>query len=222
MGSVPLCCAGARRHLERPSSCAWRSLARLPWLSAGAVVPHGSRTSDQHASGDHGAPPEHAATLPGGHARPCAQGRLDPAEGPPARRAAQRQTQPRQALHGDACDELRPDRYPARRQARAAHGGVVCILSARGFYNDLTFHRVAAGFVIQGGDPDGDGSGGPGYTVVEPPPRNLNYTLGTVAMAKTGTEPAGASGSQFFIVTAKRRCPPSTRWSAKSSAVSPA
>ena len=74
-------------------------------------------------------------------------------------------------------------------------------LVKRGFYNDLTFHRIAAGFVIQGGDPNGDGSGGPGYMVVEPPPSNLRYTLGTVAMAKTGTDPAGASGSQFFIIT---------------------
>jgi cyclophilin family peptidyl-prolyl cis-trans isomerase len=75
-------------------------------------------------------------------------------------------------------------------------------LVRRGFYNDLTFHRVAAGFVIQGGDPNGDGSGGPGYTIVEPPPTNTRYTLGTVAMAKTATDPSGASGSQFFIVTA--------------------
>ncbi len=74
-------------------------------------------------------------------------------------------------------------------------------LVKRGFYNDLTFHRVAANFVIQGGDPNGDGSGGPGYTVVERPPANSRYTRGTVAMAKTGTDPAGASGSQFFIVT---------------------
>jgi peptidyl-prolyl cis-trans isomerase B (cyclophilin B) len=74
-------------------------------------------------------------------------------------------------------------------------------LVKRGFYNNLTFHRVAADFVIQGGDPNGDGSGGPGYTVVEPPPSNVRYTLGTVAMAKTSTDPAGASGSQFFIVT---------------------
>jgi peptidyl-prolyl cis-trans isomerase B (cyclophilin B) len=74
-------------------------------------------------------------------------------------------------------------------------------LVGRGFYNDLTFHRVAADFVIQGGDPNGDGSGGPGYTIVERPPANLRYTRGTVAMAKTGTDPAGASGSQFFIVT---------------------
>lgn len=70
-----------------------------------------------------------------------------------------------------------------------------------GFYNDLTFHRVVAHFVIQGGDPNGDGSGGPGYTVVERPPANLRYTKGTVAMAKSATDPAGAAGSQFFIVT---------------------
>jgi peptidyl-prolyl cis-trans isomerase B (cyclophilin B) len=75
-------------------------------------------------------------------------------------------------------------------------------LVKRGFYDDLTFHRVAADFVIQGGDPNGDGSGGPGYTIVEPPASDVRYTLGTVAMAKTGTDPAGASGSQFFIVTA--------------------
>ncbi len=74
-------------------------------------------------------------------------------------------------------------------------------LVSRGFYNDLTFHRVAANFIIQGGDPNGDGSGGPGYAIVEPPPSNLRYTLGTVAMAKTAADPSGASGSQFFIVT---------------------
>lgn len=70
------------------------------------------------------------------------------------------------------------------------------------FYDDLTFHRIATGFVIQGGDPQGDGTGGPGYTVVEKPPAHLHYTHGVVAMAKTATEPDGASGSQFFIVTA--------------------
>jgi peptidyl-prolyl cis-trans isomerase B (cyclophilin B) len=82
-------------------------------------------------------------------------------------------------------------------------------LVKRGFYNDLTFHRVATNFVIQGGDPNGDGSGGPGYTIVEPPPSDLRYTLGTVAMAKTSTDPPGASGSQFFIVTtANAELPP--------------
>jgi peptidyl-prolyl cis-trans isomerase B (cyclophilin B) len=69
-----------------------------------------------------------------------------------------------------------------------------------GYYNGLTFHRVVPGFVIQGGDPNGNGSGGPNWQVVEPPPANLRYTTGVVAMAKGGAAPSGASGSQFFIV----------------------
>ncbi len=75
-------------------------------------------------------------------------------------------------------------------------------LVKRGFYDGLIFHRVVRGFVIQGGDPLGTGLGGPGYSVVEPPPQSTAYTTGVVAMAKTEADPAGASGSQFFIVTA--------------------
>lgn len=75
-------------------------------------------------------------------------------------------------------------------------------LSEEGFYDDLSFHRIAPGFVIQGGDPLGTGVGGPGYSVDEKPPSNLSYTKGTVAMAKTSAEPPGRSGSQFYIVTA--------------------
>ncbi|HEV7399599.1 MAG TPA: peptidylprolyl isomerase [Solirubrobacterales bacterium] len=75
-------------------------------------------------------------------------------------------------------------------------------LADEGFYNDLTFHRIVPGFVIQGGDPLGNGSGGPGYNVDEPPPPNLSYTKGTVAMAKTEVDPPGRSGSQFYVVTA--------------------
>jgi cyclophilin family peptidyl-prolyl cis-trans isomerase len=75
-------------------------------------------------------------------------------------------------------------------------------LSEEGFYDDLTFHRVAPDFVIQGGDPLGTGSGGPGYSVDEKPPANLSYTKGTVAMAKSSAEPPGRSGSQFYVVTA--------------------
>jgi peptidyl-prolyl cis-trans isomerase B (cyclophilin B) len=75
-------------------------------------------------------------------------------------------------------------------------------LSEEGFYDDLTFHRIVPGFVIQGGDPLGTGLGGPGYSVTEKPPANLVYTKGTVAMAKSEADPPGRSGSQFYVVTA--------------------
>lgn len=74
-------------------------------------------------------------------------------------------------------------------------------LAEEGFYDGLNFHRIVPGFVIQGGDPLGNGSGDAGYEIVEPPPRDIEYRLGTVAMAKGPTDPAGASGSQFFVVT---------------------
>ena len=73
-------------------------------------------------------------------------------------------------------------------------------LANKGFYDGLTFHRVAKDFAVQGGDPAGTGSGGPGYSVRDPVPAGVTYTMGTVAMAKTGAEPPGTSGSQFFIV----------------------
>ncbi|WP_051472025.1 peptidylprolyl isomerase [Patulibacter minatonensis] len=71
------------------------------------------------------------------------------------------------------------------------------------FFDGLTFHRISPNFVIQGGDPSGDGTGGPGYSVRETPPADAAYTRGVVAMAKTGTEPDGTSGSQFYVVTAE-------------------
>jgi peptidyl-prolyl cis-trans isomerase B (cyclophilin B) len=75
-------------------------------------------------------------------------------------------------------------------------------LARKGFYDGLSFHRVVPQFVIQGGDPLGDGTGGPGYEVVEPPPQDTVYRRGVVAMAKTAVQPPGASGSQFFVVSA--------------------
>jgi cyclophilin family peptidyl-prolyl cis-trans isomerase len=74
-------------------------------------------------------------------------------------------------------------------------------LAEEGVYDDVTFHRIVPEFVIQGGDPEGSGQGGPGYSVVEKPPANLAYTKGVVAMAKTSAEPPGTSGSQFYVVT---------------------
>lgn len=75
-------------------------------------------------------------------------------------------------------------------------------LAEEGFYDETLIHRIAPGFVIQGGDPQGDGTGGPGYSVDEPPPGGISYLRGVVAMAKTEAEPPGRSGSQFFVVTA--------------------
>ena len=72
-------------------------------------------------------------------------------------------------------------------------------LARKHFYDGLTFHRVAKDFVIQGGDPKGDGSGGPGYKIQAQTPPN-GYQVGSVAWAKGQQEPAGTAGSQFFIV----------------------
>jgi peptidyl-prolyl cis-trans isomerase B (cyclophilin B) len=80
-------------------------------------------------------------------------------------------------------------------------GGSFKFLADKGFFDGLGFHRIVPGFVIQGGDPKGNGSGGPGYSIVEPPPENLKYGKGVVAMAKTDIEDPGTSGSQFFVVT---------------------
>jgi peptidyl-prolyl cis-trans isomerase B (cyclophilin B) len=76
-------------------------------------------------------------------------------------------------------------------------------LARQGFYDGLKWHRVATDPpVVQGGDPKGDGSGGPGYsTKVELPPDG-KYPAGAVAWAKGGNDPDGSAGSQFFIDTA--------------------
>jgi cyclophilin family peptidyl-prolyl cis-trans isomerase len=75
-------------------------------------------------------------------------------------------------------------------------------LVGKGFYDGTVFHRIVPGFVIQGGDPTGNGTGGPGYATVDKPPPGTRYTHGVVAMAKTAAEPPGTGGSQFFVVTA--------------------
>jgi peptidyl-prolyl cis-trans isomerase B (cyclophilin B) len=74
-------------------------------------------------------------------------------------------------------------------------------LARSGFFKNTIFHRIVPDFVIQGGDPTGKGTGGPGYSTVDKPPASAAYTKGVVAMAKAGAEPPGTAGSQFYVVT---------------------
>jgi len=71
-------------------------------------------------------------------------------------------------------------------------------LAKRHFYDGLTFHRIIKQFVIQGGDPAGDGTGGPGYTYKDELNNGLAYNVGSLAMANSGPN---TNGSQFFVIT---------------------
>lgn len=71
-------------------------------------------------------------------------------------------------------------------------------LARNKFYEGVTFHRVIPGFMIQGGDPEGTGSGGPGYAFADELPAAGEYEIGSMAMANAGPS---TNGSQFFIVT---------------------
>jgi peptidylprolyl isomerase/peptidyl-prolyl cis-trans isomerase B (cyclophilin B) len=67
------------------------------------------------------------------------------------------------------------------------------------YFEGIVFHRIIPGFVLQGGDPTGTGSGGPGYTVPDEFPPPGRYELGSLAMAKTAAPNSG--GSQFFVIS---------------------
>ncbi len=77
-------------------------------------------------------------------------------------------------------------------------------LANQGFYNEIIFHRIVRGFMIQGGCPNGDGSGGPGYRFDDEPFEG-QYSRGTVAMANAGPD---TNGSQFFILHQDYDLPP--------------
>ncbi len=77
-------------------------------------------------------------------------------------------------------------------------------LTERSYYDGLTFHRVEPGFVVQGGDPKGDGTGGPGYQFRNEPV-SRSYSRGIVAMANAGPD---TNGSQFFIMLEDTPLPP--------------
>jgi cyclophilin family peptidyl-prolyl cis-trans isomerase len=98
---------------------------------------------------------------------------------------------------GDMTAELYPGDAP-----RTVNNFV--FLARDGFYEGVIFHRVISGFMIQGGDPTGTGTGGPGYRF-EDEPVSKRYTRGTLAMANAGPN---TNGSQFFIMHADYGLPP--------------
>lgn len=93
--------------------------------------------------------------------------------------------------YGDITIELSADKTPITVNNFVS-------LARKNFYNNTVFHRVIRGFMIQGGDPKGDGTGGPGYQFNDEP-FDGEYTRGTVAMANSGPN---TNGSQFFIMHA--------------------
>jgi cyclophilin family peptidyl-prolyl cis-trans isomerase len=74
-------------------------------------------------------------------------------------------------------------------------------LAKGGFFDNTIFHRIVPGFVIQGGDPKGNGSGDPGYKFADELPKAGQYKIGSLAMANSGPD---TNGSQFFIITGQQ------------------
>ena len=120
-----------------------------------------------------------------------------PAPPPLAIDAAKRYTATLETSAGTMTAELLPGEAPL-----TVNNFV--FLAGEGFYDGVVFHRVIAGFMIQGGDPTGTGTGGPGYRFRDEPVR-LGYKRGTLAMANAGPN---TNGSQFFIMHADYGLPP--------------
>jgi len=85
-------------------------------------------------------------------------------------------------------------------------------LARNHFYDGVIYHRVIPGFMVQGGDPEGSGGGGPGYSIPDEFSANHKFAVGDVAMAKTSA--ANSGGSQFFVVTGPQgeSLPPQYTW----------
>jgi peptidyl-prolyl cis-trans isomerase B (cyclophilin B) len=81
------------------------------------------------------------------------------------------------------------------------NGDSMLQLAKMGFFDGVVFHRIVPGFVIQAGQSPKTADGGPGYTTVDTPPEETEYSKGVVAMAKTEGDAPGTGGSQFFVVT---------------------
>jgi len=153
----------------------------------GAGLPSASVTPTAAAPGSAAAPSSVPSTSPAGSG--SASGTCPTAQ-PPALAAGQKRLVTIETAKGKIQITIDADLSPI------AAGNFVA-LAGCGFYNDVVFHRVVPNFVIQGGDPTGTGSGGPGYTIKDEPVTAI-YGRATVAMARTSAP--DSVGSQFFIV----------------------
>jgi peptidyl-prolyl cis-trans isomerase B (cyclophilin B) len=165
-----------------------------------ALVLSGCGSSTTHTSSTHAAASATTTTAPAAGG-PCRTVAVPPPKGPQHLKAPTLKLDPHRTYTVTIATNCGTFAFTLDVKQSPKTSASFYALVKRGFFNGLIYHRVVAGFVIQGGDPTGTGLGGPGYTVVEPPPKNTQYVLGDVAMAKTEAQPSGASGSQFFIVT---------------------
>ena len=143
-------------------------------------------TADDHHRGDDGRLQDRGGARGQGGRRP---------------EEATREARRLEDLHGHVKTNCGSFSWDLDTEASPKTSASIVALAESGFYDDTVFHRIVPGFVIQGGDPTGTGSGGPGYKTRDIPDTDTIYSKGTVAMAKAGTEPSGTSGSQFFVVT---------------------
>jgi peptidyl-prolyl cis-trans isomerase B (cyclophilin B) len=165
------------RHRRRASL----AIAWLVTLTV-AVACTASGTTSQPTSGAASAVPSGAPSEAASTGCPTSQ--------PEALGAGQTRTVTIETAKGTITMSLKADLSPI------AVGNFVALAEC-GYYNGVVFHRLVPGFVIQGGDPTGTGTGGPGYTIADEPVTTA-YHRGTVAMART-SQP-NSVGSQFFIV----------------------
>ena len=106
---------------------------------------------------------------------------------------------PGQALHGrDGHQQGHDDASPSTRIAAPKTVNNFVVLARYHYYDGIVFHRIIPGFVLQGGDPQGDGRGGPGYRFEDELPPAGRYEVGSLAMANAGPD---TNGSQFFVIS---------------------
>jgi cyclophilin family peptidyl-prolyl cis-trans isomerase len=179
---------GFSRRDQLPPPSARRSNAWLVWLGGGAVILIGL-VGLAYALGWIG-----PGASPSPSPQPSLSGLQPPAAtplaNPPAAPAGDGTTATITTEFGDIVIELYTDSSPVAAQN-------FINLAEAGFYDGVVFHRLVPEFMIQGGDPQGTGGGGPGYTIPDEPIVG-EYTRGTVAMARTRAP--NSQGSQFFIV----------------------